>query len=409
MADRVPDSSLLMGLHPVGELDSDKRAALAQKGQLSDLRYGERLDASVEHRWLVYVVAGSVNLVTSTGSASVAAGSARANQPLFSEGRLQEYAVASGTARVLRLDHRLFEILQRQQSQSSYEVQETELDETENALFSEVYSACTEGKLDLPALPEVAIKIQTAMRDPDVDVKRLADIVSLDIGVTAGLIRAASSAAYGTGNPVKTVRDAIVRLGLVVARRLALTIAMQQVFRSDSPVLRRRMRELWDRGVEVSVLSFLLARHRGLDPEQALLAGLLHDIGAVPILDYMNRHHPDATSDEVEMILDKLHGVVGEIVVGSWNINSQLNAAIRESGKWMRDSKGKADHCDVVIVARLYHLNQSAPEAPVPRYHAVPAFVRLQLPAPNEDGKLDIIEGAVREREEMMAVINGRA
>ncbi|MBS0001790.1 MAG: HDOD domain-containing protein [Thioalkalivibrio sp.] len=410
MDNRIPQPQMLEGLSPVGDLDQEKRFGLAQRGQLGDLRYGQRLDASAEHRWLVYVMEGSVNLVTSSGSTSVAAGSTRARQPLFSEGRFQEYAVASGSAVVLRLDNRLYGILHGQQSQSGYDVEETELDETESALFAEVYAACQEEKLELPALPEVAVKIQAAMKDPDIDIKRLSSIVSLDIAITAGLIRAASSAAYGVGNPMKSVRDAIVRLGLVAARRLALTIAMQQVFRSNSPVLKRRMHELWDRSVHVSVLSFLLARQcKGLDAEQALLAGLLHDVGAVPILDYIGRNHPEATDEEVTLIIEKLHGVVGEIVFASWGMESGMSMVVRESGNWLRDHGGAPDYCDVVTVARLYHLHQSDPEAAVPRFHEVPAFTHLDLPAPNEEGKLDLIENAAAEREEMMAVIQGKA
>ncbi len=410
MDNRIPQPQMLEGLFPVGDLDREKRTGLAQRGQLANLRYGQRLDASAEHRWLVYVVDGSVNLVTSSGSTSVAAGSARARQPLFSEGRFQEYAVASGTAVVLRLDNRLYGILHGQQSQSGYDVEETELDDTESALFAEVYAACHEEKLELPALPEVAVKIQAAMKDPDVDIKRLANIVSLDIAITAGLIRAASGAAYGVGNPVKSVRDAIVRLGLVAARRLALTIAMQQVFHSSSPVLKRRMHELWDRSVHVSALSFMLAREcKGLDAEQALLAGLLHDVGAVPILDYIGRNHPEATDEEVTVIIEKLHGVVGEIVFASWSMEAGMSMVVRESGNWLRDHGGAPDYCDLVSVARLYHLNQSDPDAAVPRFHEVPAFTRLDLPAPNEEGKLDLIENAANEREEMMAVIQGKA
>lgn len=410
MTDRVPDPKMLEGLHPVGDLDPEKRAGLAQRGQVMDLRYGQRLDASIEHRWLLYLVEGTVSLVSGDAATTVAAGSARARQPLFTEGRLQENLVAQGAARILRLDRRVYEILQQQQSQSGYEVEETELDDTESALFSEVYAACTEGKLDLPALPEVAVKIQTAMKDPDVDIKRLASIVSMDIAITAGLIRAASSAAYGSGNPVKSVRDAIVRLGLVAARRLALTIAMQQVFRSDSRVLQRRMRELWDRSVHVSVLSFVLARQcHGLEPEQALLAGLLHDVGSLPILDYIGRNHPAATDDEIEGIIEKLHGVVGEIVIGSWSMDSHMSMVVRESGNWRRDSKGKPDYCDLAIVARLYHLNEQMPGAAIPGYHEVPAFRNLGLPPPNDAMKLDAIEAAVVEMAEMMAVINGKS
>jgi len=410
MADRVPDSTMLEGLQPVGDLDPEKRAGLAQRGQIMELRYGHRLDASTEHRWLLYLLEGHVSLVSAGAATAVTAGSARARQPLFHEGQFQEHLITQGSARILRLDRRVYEILQQQQSQSGYEVEETELDDTESALFAEVYAACTEGKLDLPALPEVAVKIQAAMKDPDVDIKRLANIVSLDIAITAGLVRAASSAAYGSGNPVKSVRDAIVRLGLVAARRLALTIAMQQVFRSSSRVLQRRMRELWDRSVNVSVLSFMLARRcPGLEPEQALLAGLLHDVGSLPILDYIGRNHPDATDDEIEGIIETLRGVVGEIVIGSWSMDSHMGTVVRESGNWRRDSKGKPDYCDLVIVSHLYHLNAQMPGAAIPAYHQVPAFQNLGLPAPNEAMKLDILESAAGEMAEMMAVINGKA
>jgi len=410
MAERVPDPTMLEGLQLVGDLSPEKRAGLAQRGQIMELRYGQRLDASTEHRWLLYLLEGNVSLVSAGAATAVTGGSARARQPLFHEGQFQEHVVTQGSARILRLDRRVYEILHQQQSQSGYDVEETELDDTESALFAEVYAACTEGKLDLPALPEVAVKIQSAMKDPDVDIKRLANIVSLDIAITGGLIRAASSAAYGSGNPVKSVRDAIVRLGLVAARRLALTIAMQQVFRSGSPVLQRRMRELWDRSVHVSVLSFMLARQcPGLEPEQALLAGLLHDVGALPILDYIGRNHPDATDDEIEGIVEKLHGVVGEIVVGSWSMDSHMSTVVRESGNWRRDSKGKPDFCDLVIVSRLYHLNGQMPGAAIPNYHEVPAFRNLGLPPPNEAMKLDVIESAAGEMAEMMAVINGKA
>ncbi len=401
---------MLEGLQPVGDLGPDKRAGLAQRGQIMDLRYGQKLDASTEHRWLLYLLEGNVSLVSGGAATTISAGSGRARQPLFHEGQFQEHVVTQGVARILRLDRRVYEILHQQQSQSGYDVEETELDDTESALFAEVYAACTEGKLDLPALPEVAVKIQAAMKDPDVDIKRLANIVSMDIAITAGLVRAASGAAYGSGNPVKSVRDAIVRLGLVAARRLALTIAMQQVFRSDSRVLQRRMRELWDRSVHVSVLSFVLARHcQGLEPEQALLAGLLHDVGSLPILDYIGRNHPDATDDEIEGIIEKLHGVVGEIVIGSWSMDSHMSMVVRESGNWRRDSQGKPDFCDLVIVSRLYHLNEQMPGAAVPAFHEVPAFRNLGLPAPNEAMKLDVIETAAAEIAEMTVVINGKA
>jgi HD-like signal output (HDOD) protein len=408
MAEPVPDLKILDELHPVKELDPEKRAGLAQRSQFTDLRRGDRLEAAREHRWLIYLLEGSISLVDEGETRAVAAGSPRARQPLFSEGRFKEQAEALTGVRLLRVDRRVFEILQQQQSQSGYEVEDVELDDTEGALFAEVYEACATGKVDLPALPEIAIKIQTAMKDPDVDIARLARIVGMDLAVTGGLIRAASSAAYGSGNPVKSVRDAIVRLGLTAARRLAITIAMQQVFQAKSPALRRRMQELGDRSVHVSVLSFVMARHcAGFDPEHALLAGLLHDVGSVPVLDYLGRNHPEISDREIDVIIEKLRGVVGELVVGSWNLGPDISMVVRESGNWQRHQQGKADYCDIVLVARLHHLNQAGSAFEVPSYYEVPAFARLGLAPPNGDGRLAIIEDAQDEMREMMAVIKG--
>lgn len=410
MAEAIPNVSILDGLNPVCELDADKRAGLVQRAQFTDLRWGQRLEASQEHRWIVYLLEGNVSLVTEGKPLTIASGTARARQPLFAEGRLQGYVEALTGVRLLRLDRRLYGILQQHQSQSGYEVEDVELNDTEGAMFAEVYEACASGEVALPALPEVAVRIQMAMKDPDVDVKQVARIAGMDLAITGGLIRAASSAMYGGASPVKSVRDAIVRLGLTVARRLAVTIAMQQVFRTTSPLLRRRMQQLWDRSAHVSVLSFLIARHcPGFDPEHALMAGLLHDVGAVPIFDYMGRHHPEVSEQEMHDIVEKLHGVVGELVVGSWNLGPDISQVVRESGLWFRDRPGKADYCDIVVVARLYHMNEEEPEGQVPGYHEVPAFAKLGLDPPNEALKLDIVENARDEMDEMMAVIKGGA
>ena len=408
MAEAITNVSILDGLIPVCELDADKRAGLVQRAQFTDLRRGQRLEASQEHRWIVYLIEGNISLVAEGNPLNIGSGTARARQPLFPEGRLQGYAEALTGVRLLRVDRRLHGILQQQQSQSGYEVEDVELDDTEGAMFAEVYEACASGEVALPSLPEVAVRIQMAMKDPDVDIKQVARIAGMDLAITGGLIRAASSAMYGSANPVKSVRDAIVRLGLTVARRLAVTIAMQQVFRSNSPLLRRHMQQLWDRSTHVSVLSFLIARHcQGFDPEHALMSGLLHDVGSVPIFDYMGRNHPEVSEPEMHAVIEKLHGVVGELVVGSWNLGPDVSQVVRESGNWFRDQGSKADYCDIVLVARLYHMNEEEPAGQGPGYHEVPAFVKLGLDPPNEELKLDIIENARGEMGEMMAIIKG--
>jgi len=401
---------MLAGLHPVSDLDPEKRISLAQRGHFDDLRYNQRIDASQENRWLLYLVDGSVRLSNGQEEITIAAGSARAHQPLFSKGNLHERAVALTRGRLLRLDRGLFEVLQRQEQQSGYEIEEIDLNGTESTLFVELYEACSSGKIELPALPDVALKIQAAMKDPDVDIRRLAGIVSADIAIAGGLVQAAGSAVYGTGNPVRSVRDAIVRIGLTASRRLAMTIAMQRVFRPSSSVINQRMQELWQRSLHVSVLSFVIARSvKGIDAEQALLAGLLNEVGTIPILDYVGKRYPDVSVEELDATISKLQGIVGELVVRSWNLGPEMALVIRDAGNpERRQGADKADLSDVVIVARNYHsnLDRSAGEPDEP-FYALPSFARLGLEPPAEDGTLSIVENAEDEIREMMAVLHG--
>ena len=408
MALNDSSKALLRQLLPIRELAPERLDSLGQAGRTLQLARKERLDAEKEYRWLLYLLEGEVRMFSDGAPMDIQAGSERARLPLFSGSSLKEHALAlTETIRLLRLDRKLYEVLRKEQSDSGYEVRDFDLGNAEGEVLAEVYAASANGKLVLPALPEVAVRIQRALKDPNVDVGRLARMTAMDIGVSGGLLRAANSALYGGSRPVATLGEAIIRLGMDVTRRLVVTIAMQQVFRTESPALQRRMRALWDRSVQVSALSFVLARRcAGFDPEEALLAGLLHDVGVVPILDHLGRYHAGVENQELDIIIGKLRGLVGELVIGYWGLGDQFRQVVRESGEWQRDPGAQPDYCDLVLVARLYHMHQSGRHTGVPDYAETPAFRKLGLDAPNEHLQLDVIEAAKQEIQGVMAMLN---
>jgi HD-like signal output (HDOD) protein len=230
----------------------------------------------------------------------------------------------------------------------------------------------------------------------------------MDLAVAGGLLKAASSVVYGTGKPVNSLRDAIVRLGLTVTRRLVVTIGIRQVFRTESALLRKRMEALWNRSVMVSALSFVIARRcRRFDPEHALLAGLLHHVGVVPILGYAARYPERIDERALDGCIDKLRVVLGELVVESWKLGPGVQEVIAECGHWYRERSGPPDVCDLVIVAQLYFLNEQGTREDLPRYDEVPAFHRLGLGAPAASGRLELIEEARGEIREIMNILQG--
>jgi HD-like signal output (HDOD) protein len=402
-----PLDQLLSRLWPLQELKAENRARLAEKAKLVDLQSGLRLNARDEHRWVSYLLAGKINLMSNGKPHVLEAHSSRAQRPLFGEERLQDYAVALTQGQLLRVDRQLFEAFKADETSTGIELEDVEFGPTEGAIFAQLYQDCMHNELDLPSAPDVALKIQRATEDPDTDLNDLVRIVQLDMAVTGGLIKAANSAMYGGSAPVSHVRDAIQRLGTDTTRQLVISIAMGQVFRTDVPALKQRMHTLWDHSVHVSALSYVIARHCGrLDAEHALLAGLLHDVGVVPILDYVGKHQPDIDPQELEDIIARLHGLTGEMVVNHWGLGPDMSIVVREADHWERRGGDRVDYCDVVQVAQLYTYAKDG-RADVPRFDEVPAFQRLCLAEVSAGDRIDPVEEAEAEIHAVMDMLRG--
>ncbi|MFP4682862.1 MAG: HDOD domain-containing protein [Ectothiorhodospira sp.] len=405
MAEPIVEPEALQGLTPVGGLGPADLDHMARKAVLLELAPGDKLQAADATRWMLYLLEGKLSLFSEGRPLIIEAHGPRAQHPIFGTGRLREYATALTHSRLLRIDRNLYETLDRQQTESGYELRETPLSELESSLFGGIYQRIITGQLTLPALPEVALRMQAAMNDPEIDAGRLARIIQTDLAVTGGLLKAAKSARYGGNTPVHNVRDAIVRLGFDTTRQLVIGIALKQVFRTEIPAYRQRMQALWERSVHVSALSHILARHgRGFEPEHAMLAGLIHQVGMVPLLDDLARNHPDLPEGELEDILKRLHPIVGELVINDWGLEPDMVQVACESDRWDRNGTRPPDYCDVVLVAQLYYMAhvEGGDGNRLPRYDQVPAYTKLGLPEPNADRKLDLFEEAREEIREVM-------
>lgn len=403
--------STLDDLSPLHELDTEQRARLAASGQIAAIAAGKRLTALQEHPWLMYLLSGQGALVRDGQKTLIQAGTPRARQPLFSEQQLLDQMILTEESEVLRLDRQLYDALSGQQRPAvPGSLEELDLSDAEGALLGKLYHACKQGLLGLPTLPKVAHAIQEAMQDPNITSARLARIVQVDLAITGGLIRLANSVFYCGVKSIPDVRNAIIRLGMEVTRSTVMSLAMRQLFRAESPLMKHRMKAAWNRSVHISALSYVIARHcPKFNPEQAMLAGLVHNVGVIPILDYVSRHEIEASEEEVEAAIIKLERMVGELVVSYWGLGPEIAEIVRYSGDWYRDDQETPSYCDIVRVARLYRLNQSESRGPLPRYDEVPSYYKLGLGFPTTDGTVDVLAEASEELGAVMAILKGES
>lgn len=131
--------------------------------------------------------------------------------------------------------------------------------------------------------PAAYFRLCHVLDDPASTVQHVAQIIRTDPSLTARVLRVSNSVAFQRKEPVESVLQAVALLGTNRIRQMALAAGVQETFRGIPPAL-LDMRTFWEHSIAVALGAEALARHvRGVDPEAAFVAGLLHDIGLLVI------------------------------------------------------------------------------------------------------------------------------
>lgn len=396
--------ALLDQLIPIKGLPNHLERRLLQKAQIITLGRREKLDAYTENHWILYLLDGDMKIVTSDRSQpeDLSVPSARSQRPIFSGHTLKGVALAISNCRVIKIDRQLYEVLLKEQDDEGMEIHDVQINPEEGQLFQQLYQAYSLNKLDLPTMPEVAMAIKDIMDDPDVSAEEIGRVIQLDPVVAGGIIQASNSALYRGTRRITNIRDAIVRIGLQATRDLVISLAIKNIFRGSTADTRKHMHSIWQRSVHVSALSYVIARHvRHLDPEQAMLAGLLHYIGAVPILTQIDHNRSEYTEAELEHALEKLQVLVGVLVITQWGLDGGCGSVIEDCTQWHRDPSPQADLADVVLVAQLLYLKNDQ----LPRVTETPAFMKLSLGEIDHDGIPEVIREAEDDLQALKALL----
>ena len=231
----------------------------------------------------------------------------------------------------------------------------------------------------LPSLPDTAVRIQLAIEDDLSDADAVARLVVADPAIATKLVKTANSALYGGRSPVTALTAAVVRLGMQTTRNLVLTFALKEVFRTKNKLLRQRMKDLWEHSAYIAATCFVLAREvEGVNPEEALLVGLVHDIGAIAVLNYATRD-PQRTADlgGLEQTISCMRGELGALILRRWKFAPTVAVAVRDAESWMREHDGVADFTDLLIVAQVHERLRRKETDGLPRIEDIPAFAKV--------------------------------
>jgi HD-like signal output (HDOD) protein len=213
------------------------------------------------------------------------------------------------------------------------------------------------GNLDLPSFPEIAIRVRRVLSDPKSSVEQVVRVVGSEPALAARLLRIANSASLNrSGRAVTDLRTAINRIGYNMVRSASISFSMAQIRKSNKLAgLEHHLTDLWQRSTVVAAFAYVLARnYTKVNPDEAMLTGMMHGIGKLYVLTRVI-DHPElfASHTMLNQIISEWHTSIGKAILENWNFSESMAQAVGDQADFSRTEDGPPDLTDVVAVAIL--------------------------------------------------------
>ncbi|MCK5664623.1 MAG: HDOD domain-containing protein [Thiotrichaceae bacterium] len=268
-----------------------------------------------------------------------------------------------------------------------------------NRLYLDCCQFMQSDNLELPTIPDVAFKIRRAINDDKANNNKIARVVQIDPSITARVIKIANSPLYRGRRKIESCPEALTRLGLKAAQDIITSFALKTVFKAQSPVIRRKMTDLWLHSSYVAAISAVFAHKTpGFDPDRAMLAGLIHDIGIVPILAYADKHKDIiANPSDLKQTVQELRAEIGLQIIRQWDFPSDFEDVIIHAENWYRDERPEPDYTDIVMISQLHSFIGKVDIKKMPKLDTLPAYKKLMAGQLDADASINILDMAKEE------------
>lgn len=383
----------LKQLFPIRNLSEEKLQSYAAENFVEPISSGTtlfKIDTPTDSA--IYLLSGIISFTDQNGrSYQIQAGSAQAKFPVCSGIKHTTTAIAQTDINILRVSMKIMSSVNRLQHKA-LEIPKEMLSNQILTLFADHHQ---NHELEIPTLPEVAIQLRTAI-EKDVDLSEAVKIIQLDPVISAKLIDVANCPLYLTVMPAKNCLDAVNRIGLNATRSLVVALSLKHIFKSKSPLIKSLLEKLWKQSLYHSALSHVLAdSSKQANPEDALLAGLVCDIGAIAFLSFVG-NLPDEfiVESEIKQALPIVISTVSATILKEWQFADEFIDVALNSRNWFQNSSSELTLTDIVVLSRLHALIGKKSAAELPAIAAIPAASKLKSLALSPENTLAILHDA---------------
>ena len=276
----------------------------------------------------------------------------------------------------------------------------------EKKFLSDFLNDLNANRVVLPTLPEVAMQVRKAVGDPQATTARIEKIINSDPALSTKLLKVVNSPAYRGSEPITNLRMAVTRLGTNQVRNLATGLVMEQLYQvTSTDNIKQHLKDLWLHSTRVATLSHVIARRfTKLKPDEAMLAGLIHDIGTLPILNRASLF-PELLEDDEKLIavMQRLHTMIGPAVLDEWGFSRDMVIVSAEHEDIYQARDGEVDYVDVIIVANLHSYLGSQNRLAKINWEEVPAFAKIGMTPEDSFAAMEEARDEMREMQGILA------
>lgn len=397
----------LFDLFPLTHLTENERELFCNQARRYSARAGSRLIelGSLDDRAL-YLLKGKVKLEASDGRRHViAAGTDDGRRPI-SHLVPHWYNVTSlSKVEYFWVENFLLDNLLARQNRGGEDVQNLDVNPKlfKHKLFQRIYHDLSEDRLAMPTLPEVLVRVQSVVEEQELEEELMA-VVTSDPAICAVVLKIANSAVYRKESAVDSVHDAVTAIGIKQLKNILVKNVTKGLHYSYSPEIIKRVQAVWWHSAEVGAIAYALAKLlKTFDPHRAMLLGLLHDVGMLPIYYYADRY-PELLDkrQSLDDLVKMLHGDLGALIFANWKFPEQFVKVSNDADDWHYDSHQQHDYSDLIMMAQLHSFIGKGeekrllaiPDEHLPTIVELPAYQKLGLAELTPENSMWLLEVA---------------
>ncbi|MGE5491934.1 MAG: HDOD domain-containing protein [Actinomycetota bacterium] len=211
------------------------------------------------------------------------------------------------------------------------------------------------GEVTFPTCFDVSLRLRKVLNSPDSSIRQICTVITADPLIYAKLLALANSAAFNAGgSEITDIKVAVQRLGINTVRSAAMAVVMKQMLQSKGLVeFQDLTKKLWQHSVMTASAASVLARKlTRMNPDDALLAGLVHDIGAFYML-YRAAQYEElrARPETLRYLVVQWHESIGQSLLNALGVPEHISAAVLDHDHPRPMPQSLQNLSDVIFVA----------------------------------------------------------